>query len=248
MTATTTLQASSQSQLRQFIEQIERLTEEAKATADDIRDKYAEAKALGFDPKIMKKIVSLRKKSKADREEEEALLETYMHALGMLDGTPMGDWMAKKDAEEPIAARPVVMSADVSAAVETLRKAEEKGAQFVAYGGSAFETATMRKVLEDMGAVKPRAIETLVEQTTAVVGAIVDEALAGKPARKPNTIMGALEGAIEAAAARGVNPHHDMTTTVQVGNGPKVSLDALQEEVAARTGRSRRRTAAPAAE
>jgi len=103
MTATTTLQASSQNQLRQFIEQIERLTEEAKATADDIRDKYAEAKAIGFDPKIMKKIVSLRKKSKADREEEEALLETYMHALGMLDGTPMGDWMSRHEAAENIA-------------------------------------------------------------------------------------------------------------------------------------------------
>ena len=103
MTATTTLQASSQNQLRQFIEQIERLTEEAKATADDIRDKYAEAKAIGFDPKIMKKIVSLRKKSKADREEEEALLETYMHALGMLNGTPMGDWMSRHEAAENIA-------------------------------------------------------------------------------------------------------------------------------------------------
>jgi uncharacterized protein (UPF0335 family) len=80
-----TMQSSTQQQLRQFIEQIERLEEEKKATAGDIRDKYAEAKALGFEPKVMRKIVSLRKKSHTDRVEEEAILETYMHALGMLD-------------------------------------------------------------------------------------------------------------------------------------------------------------------
>ncbi|HEX4892894.1 MAG TPA: DUF2312 domain-containing protein [Hyphomicrobiaceae bacterium] len=81
------MQASTQAQLRQFIEQIERLEEEKKATAGDIRDKYAEAKALGFDPKVMRKIISLRKKSRTDRQEEEAVLATYMHALGMLDGS-----------------------------------------------------------------------------------------------------------------------------------------------------------------
>jgi uncharacterized protein (UPF0335 family) len=80
----TTLQASSQAQLRQFIEQIERLEEEKKALAADIRDKFLEAKALGFDPKIMKKVISLRKRSKSERQEEDAVLETYLHALGML--------------------------------------------------------------------------------------------------------------------------------------------------------------------
>ncbi len=84
----TTLQASSQNQLRQYIEQIERLEEEKKALAADIRDKFLEAKAEGFDPKIMKKVISLRKKPKAERTEEEALLETYLHALGMLLDTP----------------------------------------------------------------------------------------------------------------------------------------------------------------
>jgi uncharacterized protein (UPF0335 family) len=80
-----TLQVSAQNQLRQLIEQIERLEEEKKALAGDIRDKYAEAKALGFDVKVMRKIISLRKKSKTDRQEEEAVLATYMHALGMLE-------------------------------------------------------------------------------------------------------------------------------------------------------------------
>jgi uncharacterized protein (UPF0335 family) len=84
----TTLQSSAQKQLRQFIEQIERLEEEKKALAGDIRDKYLEAKAVGFDVKAVRKIVSLRKKSKTDRQEEEAILAVYMHALGMLDEEP----------------------------------------------------------------------------------------------------------------------------------------------------------------
>lgn len=85
-----TLQTSAQNQLRQLVEQIERLEEEKKATASDIKDKYAEAKAVGFDPKILRKIVSLRKQSQTDRQEEEALLETYMHALGMLGDAGAG--------------------------------------------------------------------------------------------------------------------------------------------------------------
>jgi uncharacterized protein (UPF0335 family) len=84
----TTLQISSQKQLRQLIEQIERLEEEKKALGGDIRDKYAEAKALGFDVKIMRKVISLRKRSQTDRQEEEAVLAVYMHALGMLDEPP----------------------------------------------------------------------------------------------------------------------------------------------------------------
>jgi uncharacterized protein (UPF0335 family) len=81
----TTLQASAQNQLRQLVEQIERLEEEKKAIADDIRDKYAEAKAVGFDVKAIRQVVRLRKKPKTNRQEEEAILQVYMHALGMLD-------------------------------------------------------------------------------------------------------------------------------------------------------------------
>jgi uncharacterized protein (UPF0335 family) len=84
----TALQVSAQKQLRQFVEQIERLEEEKKALAGDIRDKYLEAKATGFDVKAMRKIVSLRKKSQTDRQEEEAVLAVYMHALGMIDDLP----------------------------------------------------------------------------------------------------------------------------------------------------------------
>lgn len=69
--------------LRSFIERVERLEEEKKSLADDIKEVYAEAKAQGFDVKTMRKIVSLRKKDPDDRAEEDALLDTYMSALGM---------------------------------------------------------------------------------------------------------------------------------------------------------------------
>lgn len=74
---------SSEEQLRLLIERVERLEEEKKGIADDIRDVYSEAKAVGFDPKIMRQIVRLRKMSKDDRAEMEAILETYKKALGM---------------------------------------------------------------------------------------------------------------------------------------------------------------------
>ncbi len=79
-----TLQGAAQAQLRQLVEQIERLEQEKKALADDIRDKYLEAKGVGFDVKALRKIIQLRKKNKTEREEEESILEVYMHALGML--------------------------------------------------------------------------------------------------------------------------------------------------------------------
>jgi uncharacterized protein (UPF0335 family) len=90
----TTLQGAAQNQLRQFVEQIERLEEEKKAIADDIRDKFAEAKAVGFDVKALRQVLRLRKKSQSDRQEEEAILETYLHALGMLDAPPQAPMMA----------------------------------------------------------------------------------------------------------------------------------------------------------
>ena len=70
-------------QLRLFIERVERLEEQKKAIADDIRDVYAEAKAQGYDPKIMRQIVRLRKIQPHDRQEMEAVLETYKAALGL---------------------------------------------------------------------------------------------------------------------------------------------------------------------
>ncbi|MCW3846244.1 DUF2312 domain-containing protein [Sphingomonas sp. LB-2] len=70
-------------QLRLFIERIERLEEEKKGIADDIKDVYAEAKSTGFDTKTMRAIVKLRKMEKHHRDEAEALLDTYKAALGL---------------------------------------------------------------------------------------------------------------------------------------------------------------------
>jgi len=70
-------------QLRLFIERIERLEEEKKGMADDIRDVYSEAKSQGFDSKTMRAIVRLRKMEKDARDEQDALLETYRAALGL---------------------------------------------------------------------------------------------------------------------------------------------------------------------
>ena len=72
-------------QLRSLIERIERLEEEKAALGGDIRDIYAEAKGHGFDTKIMRQIVRLRKMDKADRQEQETLLDLYKQALGLLE-------------------------------------------------------------------------------------------------------------------------------------------------------------------
>ena len=76
----------SSGQLRAIVERIERLEEEKKEVAEQIKEVYAEAKANGFDTKTLRKVVSLRKKSQDERSEEEAMLDLYLSALGMLRG------------------------------------------------------------------------------------------------------------------------------------------------------------------
>ena len=73
-------------QLKAFVERIERLEEEKKSLADDVRDVYAEAKGNGFDVRALRHIVALRKLDVDERREQQAILETYMTALGMLVG------------------------------------------------------------------------------------------------------------------------------------------------------------------
>jgi uncharacterized protein (UPF0335 family) len=70
-------------QLRAFVERIERLEEEKKALADDIKDVYAEAKGNGFDTKVIRKVVSIRKQDRDKRLEEETILDLYLAALGI---------------------------------------------------------------------------------------------------------------------------------------------------------------------
>jgi uncharacterized protein (UPF0335 family) len=70
-------------QLKAFVERIEKLEEEKKATSDDIRDVYAEAKGTGFDTRALRTIVRLRKLDTNERREQQEVLDTYLHALGM---------------------------------------------------------------------------------------------------------------------------------------------------------------------
>lgn len=77
-------------ELRQFVERIEQLETEKAGIASDIRDVKAEAKGRGFDVKAITEIIRMRKQDAAERQEREAILETYMSALGMLADTPLG--------------------------------------------------------------------------------------------------------------------------------------------------------------
>ena len=73
-------------QLRAIIERIEKLEEEKQAIAGDIKEVYAEAKANGFDTKTLRQVVRIRKQDSSERQEQEALLDLYLHALGMVPG------------------------------------------------------------------------------------------------------------------------------------------------------------------
>jgi len=77
-------------QLQSIVSRIERQEAEKAEIAESIREIYLEAKSNGFDPKIIKKIIAMRKQDAAKREEERALLDTYMTALGMLADLPLG--------------------------------------------------------------------------------------------------------------------------------------------------------------
>lgn len=75
--------ANARQQLRSLIERIERLEEEKKTIGDDIKDVYAEAKSHGYDTKVLRKVVAIRKQDQNARAEQEAILDTYLIALGM---------------------------------------------------------------------------------------------------------------------------------------------------------------------
>jgi len=95
-----TLPNASQRALRQYVERIEQLNSEKQAIADETKEVFAEAKGAGFDVKAMRKIIKLRKQSQDDRDHEQAIMDTYMHALQMFDGTPMGAHIAEQMEEE----------------------------------------------------------------------------------------------------------------------------------------------------
>jgi uncharacterized protein (UPF0335 family) len=78
------VQGIAASQLKSIVERIERLEEEKKAIADDIKDVYGEAKGNGFDAKVLRTIIRLRKQDASEREEQDAILDLYKAALGMV--------------------------------------------------------------------------------------------------------------------------------------------------------------------
>ena len=88
-------------QLRTIVERIERLEEEKKAIADDIKEVFAEAKGNGFDVKTLRTVVRMRKIEATEREEQEAMLDLYMSALGMLPDTS-GDGPDPADVNDPV--------------------------------------------------------------------------------------------------------------------------------------------------
>ncbi|MFT6657105.1 DUF2312 domain-containing protein [Maritalea sp.] len=78
-------------QLRSFVERIERLEEEKKSISEDIRDVYGEAKGNGYDVKVLREVVKLRKQESHERQEHEAILDLYKHALGMIPSGAVDD-------------------------------------------------------------------------------------------------------------------------------------------------------------
>jgi len=77
-----TLTNTAQEKLRQLVSRIEKLEEEKKSIADDVKETYAEAKAIGFDTKVLRQVVKYRKQDRQEREEQEQVRELYLHALG----------------------------------------------------------------------------------------------------------------------------------------------------------------------
>jgi uncharacterized protein (UPF0335 family) len=78
-------------QLQSIVSRIERLESDKAEVASDIKDVYAEAKASGYDIKVLREVIRIRKQDKAERAEFEAILELYREALGDLNGTPLGE-------------------------------------------------------------------------------------------------------------------------------------------------------------
>ncbi len=105
-------------QLRAFIERIERLEEEKKTIADDIKDVYGEAKSMGYDTKIMKQVIALRKKDDQERTEEDQIRDVYLAALGMIP-----DFEPEVDEEAPVATK------QPARALQSPRKAAEAVAE-----------------------------------------------------------------------------------------------------------------------
>ncbi len=127
--------------LKSFVERIERISEEIKGLQADVKEVYAEAKGTGFDQRTIKQIIKLRAMSQEERDEQEALLDIYKAALGMLNGTPLGDAavrkMSRKD-DPPPAKR---HADDGQTDIEDLTKAVERAEDDVPPPGPSMDEA-----------------------------------------------------------------------------------------------------------
>lgn len=119
--------------LRSFIERIEKLIEERHAIQGDIRDVFSEAKGVGYDIKTMRKVIALRAMDAVDRDEQEALLDTYLHALGMVDR--IEERLAAGESARKVAAA-------VGASKSTVHRVSQKRAN--AENGTATETGELQ--------------------------------------------------------------------------------------------------------
>ncbi|MBY0568475.1 MAG: DUF2312 domain-containing protein [Hyphomonadaceae bacterium] len=82
VTAVQSLTQTTQEKLRQIVARIEKLEEEKKSIADDVKETYAEAKSFGLDPKVLRQVIRIRKLDRQEREEQEQVRDLYLHALG----------------------------------------------------------------------------------------------------------------------------------------------------------------------
>lgn len=152
-------------QLRTIVQRIERLEDEKADIAEVIREVYAEAKAHGFDTKTLRAVIRLRKQDKAEREERAALLDLYLHALGMLADTPLG---------QAAITREVGSQVDIEDAIAR-RNANPEGGQ----AGAADETASPAGAAsEPAPAAKPKrkTTEERVAERLAAAGGAMDGA------------------------------------------------------------------------
>lgn len=203
-------------QLRQFVERIERMESEKKTIADDIRDIYAEAKSLGFCTKTLKKIVALRKKDENERAEEEAILDMYKAALGMI---PQLDMFDKETGEvfDREASRRRIMSEDMADHKSLVDEMADAGL-------ISEEAREENKRLADAVATKFGSGPVAALQSTRKAAEAVSERTANEHPHHLKTTggdeSGTLEGSVEdhrQAAGRSHESQTDGIETVTVG-------------------------------
>ncbi len=137
--------------LESLIKRVENLEEQKAEIANDIKEVFAEARGHGFDPKTMKHMIKLRKMDAQEREEYEALIDIYKAALGMLDGTPLGEAaikrLAKDKDEEPIA--PPAAQEDETTIEEAREMAREAASEGKPVTSNPFPARDPRRAVYD---------------------------------------------------------------------------------------------------